>query len=92
MKYFVAGAKPNERTFSGVRALRSYLASHPEIATVTRHWWCGNDLIDCVEIPRADILQKPATDLKRGQTAQWACDHGNFPARPAPPSNRPAPS
>ena len=78
MKYFTAGEQPNEKQFTGIRALRQYLTEHPEVKTVTRWWWSGNDLIECIPVSREDILLKKAAELKAGQTAQWAYDHGRL--------------
>lgn len=62
--------------FSSVRALRAQLETMPEVQTVQRWWWSGDDLVDCEDVPRDEIMKTKAKKLKAGITAQWGHDHG----------------
>lgn len=79
MKYFtVLTEERKELMFFSVSGLRKYLKEHPEVREVERWWWSRNDLIEAETFSREEILSKRATELKSGQTAQWASDHGTL--------------
>lgn len=74
MKYFQHG---NQIVGSATSAKR-YLRDNPQVETLTRYWWSGQDLIECDDYSRDQILGKTARTLTEGETAQWALDHGRF--------------
>lgn len=78
MKYFTATVNEKEIILGSAGATKRYLKNHPDIKRVTRYWWSRDDLIDCEEYTRDKILGRPVGEIERGQTAQWAAQHGRW--------------
>lgn len=78
MKYFTAKIDGKDEILGGAGATKRYLKAHPEIELVVRWWWSGNDLIECEDVSRGEMLASTVRRLDRGQTAQWAHDHTNL--------------
>jgi hypothetical protein len=74
MKYFTDG----DKILGSATSAKRYLRDNPNVATVQRYWWYGNDLIECEDYTREQILGETAHTLTQGETAQWAHDHGRF--------------
>ena len=76
MKFFtIPQADGDDLIFTGIRNLRNYLKAHPEILTVERQWFVGNDYVGPDTFTRDQILKTPAKQLQAGQTLRWAYDH-----------------
>ncbi len=73
MKYFTHGS--DNAIIGSASATRRFLRDNPHVGTVVRWWWSGNDLIECEDYSREEILGATAEKLNRGATAQWAVDH-----------------
>lgn len=74
MKYFMDG----DRMIGSATNAKRYLRENPQVETLARYWWSGNDLIECEDYSREEILGNTARKLTEGETAQWALDHGRF--------------
>lgn len=61
--------------FYSVRELRAKLSEMPEVQTVQRWWWSGNDLIECEDVSREMIMQTKARRLTSGATMKWSIEH-----------------
>ena len=75
MKYFTAKIDGKDEILGSAGATKRYLKAHPEIETITRWWWSGNDLIDAQDFTREEMLAKTVKQSETGATAQWAISH-----------------
>lgn len=75
MKYFTANINGSEKNIGSAAAARRFLRANPSVLTVTRWWWSGQDLIECEEYDREQVLNTKSVVLEQGATAQWAYDH-----------------
>lgn len=75
MKYFTAKIDGKDEIIGRAGETKRYLKAHPEIESVVRWWWSGNDLIECEDYSRAQILGATVKQAETGATAQWAHDH-----------------
>lgn len=71
MKYFMHG----KEHIGGATDAKRYLKRHPEVQSLERYWWSRNDLVECEDYTREQILGKTVHSLESGETAQWALDH-----------------
>ncbi len=78
MKYFVADIDSKEEFLGSASAAKRFLKAHPEVQTVSRYWWSGDDLIEVTEYTRDQILGTTVRNLGKGETAQWAYNHGSL--------------
>lgn len=75
MKYFTAKINGKDEIIGNAGETKRYLKAHPEIESVIRWWWSGNDLIECEDYSRQQILGATVKQSETGATAHWAHDH-----------------
>ncbi len=78
MKYFIADVSGKEEILGSASATKRFLKAHPEVQSVSRYWWSGGDLIEVTEYTREQILGTTTRKLSKGETAQWAYNHGRL--------------